>query len=380
MNLFNLIKYINFRFREKKKLATKMKSYFKTNSEFLTSGTYSLAKSESGKIIAYKHNSRNKFFVEKIVDTGYIFSDWQNRIKSNIRQFVDLVIDIPTIKIKSLKPSFNGELIMVTYNQDVKIFDLKSKTVVNLVKDNHSYLKLIKTTNIFKDYFDIPIISSNPIKQTYIERFIDFKPYSNWSLGEKEDAVRTIFSNYKNYFIYCSANSHFISRDIRDELAILKNLCDGSELLATLSTVIKNSLDSEWTYVNCHGDMVFSNILLYKKNYYIIDWIDSGKHIFFYDLFNFMFGEATFHRNYYYLEKFISGTFDHYLSGVFKLFNHTYDKEKKIYYLALFLINRIRFRIENKNDENLVAVFSSYHDTFNTFVKKIKSMEKKTVC
>ncbi|PYZ96957.1 hypothetical protein CR205_14890 [Alteribacter lacisalsi] len=356
----NINAYIENQKKEKQAVREQLKESIRGHQNQLQSGKYELTRTDGGKPVAYVKNKQNVNYLRKLCSQLDSPPTKHGMLKSKLRNFLHYFIKFNDLRIYSTDSIADGSIVMKTYNGDLKIIDLRSGLVKSILAEKRKVKSIEKTFKTFSKHFKIHIIGFNQYESSYIERLIDYKPFSDWTEKEKKDAIETIFSNFNSYF-YEKKNRLKKTITVTSLISNLEKKAGSHNIIESIKYQIPESAYSDaWPKVKSHGDCVLSNVLLKDGQFYFIDWNDSGKYVFFYDLLNGIFGEAAFHNNDSFLYDYLTGEYDEHFSKAFQLFGLHYDQDKKLYYLAVFMLERILFRYKHKNDVHIESVLSIY--------------------
>lgn len=316
-----------------------IKTILTNNKKYLVSGNYYIA--GGSKRVAYLNSYSSTDFITKN-NVHVIRKTATNEII--YKKFLKYILHkFSVIKVigKDQKLNFAGEVVMFTRANDFKVFDFYNHKVMTFVKEKDHYFKIKDTIHVFKGKFPITIIDFNDIEQAYIEDYIDFVPYQDWSHQERRSVLNNIFRYYENYFKQTTfSNLNYVSTKSLIDLFI-KDISSNNLLEDIYKILDYEDLAINWPMLRLHGDLGFNNILLSSNRIFFIDWEDSRDHIFFYDLLNIIFFEYVFHNDESYLEKYINGYYDDILKILFELMNIRFSSQKKLNYFAIFLIERV---------------------------------------
>lgn len=268
-----------------------------------------------------------------------------------------------------------GSLLLVTRYQSYKIFDFKNNEVVNCIDDIIKYNNIKTAVSEFSAYFKTTAISFDDDTQVFYEKYIVNKPFRLWEREEIDRALSLSYQNYINYF-----------KDVKNMESCLSvesliqssqdSIMDKEILHSMVSLIPEKNRNDFWPMARVQGDFNFSNILYDNLDFYFIDWEHSGVHLFFYDMINILFTEA-YHKDYFYLEEYFNGRFDHYFTEVFMLFGKQFIEEEKMYYFALFLITRMVFFESRINVEMIDLICKEYNRVINEVLVMTKKKDRR---
>lgn len=339
--MLNTIKKSTVRIQHIIKNTVQTTQLFFDNQIHLKNGDYKFT--YKTKPIIYKPNYLSKKFINKLKVNGQ---------KSKVTSFFKYPFFIK-LKVNNLKESSSqGDLLMGVRNKDFKIFNFEKKTVVNFINNRKRYEKLIENYEMFDQYFKTPFISKDVNRMIIIEKYIDFKPYYEWSNLEKKHSVDLIFQG-----IHSSINSQlseyisFITS--KDIITNIKETKVDSMLIKKIEALVPESFSSiKWPVIQSHGDMNYSNILLDKDSFYFIDWEDSSINIFYYDFMNYILTSAL-RGDYSYLDSYNLGEYDNQLKQIFNAASIEFIPSQKKYYLLLYILERTKNLNEADDNYNI---------------------------
>lgn len=348
--------------------------FCEANRNVLKSGKYKLSDKE--KRIAYISDNQSREFInknKKQLNRGkkHKGKSLKGELVNVLNKTVDLFYSIKGLRIKSeANCDCNCSLAMVTRENDFKAFNFEKGVVINIINDKDKYLRIKNNHKNLANYFNIPIQSFSDEERLYTEHLLNFRPYADWSLSEKEYCVSEIMDLYKKYYSAILFENYSSPKVLIDSL--LKTFPNNQFILEICRLLCRN-VDKVYPKVFQHGDMNFSNILLVDKYIYFIDIEESNEYVFFYDFFNLIFVEAMYCRNYEYIEEYLLGGFDGYLKELFSIFNIEFDSNNRINYLCHFLAERI-LALESKVDPSIEKhIWSMY----SKILKSIKILALK---
>lgn len=254
---------------------------------------------------------------------------------------------------KSKDEDFSGQLMMLTIERNVKIFDFKKGQVLTKYRNRENYLQIKKAVDILNSFFDHTILYFDD-DYSQIEMLIGGKKnqkiYSDLSTLEKENVFGRLIMSYTNYFSqidrkfisYVSAADMFVK--LKGKVASIDYNCIKKFFLSS------DSDHSLYPRVFLHGDLHSGNLLLDGETIRLIDFDCSRNCIFISDLFNFMFTQAVSQNNPSFLESYCNGKYDDEFYNLFAQFEMIYETSRRIEYLALVLADLILTRGLNKKD------------------------------
>lgn len=328
----NLVNYLIEKFEERKVI----KKNISNINQYLSSGRYYIV--GGGKRIIYKKNYKTTNFIN--MNNYHIIRKNENLSRVIFNKLLSMC---SVIIIKNTSEQyFEGNLIMITRNKDMKIFDFGQNKIKNIIKDNKRYLKIKEAYERFYTRFPLTIIDFCDSEKSYLEEYIDFIPFQNWSNSEKKGTLNMLFYYYGEYISEVKpCNVYKISAE--GLIAIFKKNIHSEELIIKVEGILleENFQGILWPVIPLHGDLGYHNILLKDKSIYFIDLEDWSYHILFYDLFNLMFFEYAFHNDNSYLVEYMSGYYDHNFAEFFKAGMIKFEPHNRKKYFILFLVERV---------------------------------------
>lgn len=245
-----------------------------------------------------------------------------------------------------------GQLIMVTYQGDVKIFDFVNHIVLNKINDFTEYTHRKETHHKIQNHFMTPVIAFVDSEQLILEKYIDFQSINTWNKGDKQQLIKDLFEQYTDYLASVSVHKQS-SIHIEEFLSVITHLAPRHALV----NIIKECLslgweNTEFPVVRGHGDFCFKNILVDDENTYVIDWEQAQDNSFFYDLLYFFLEEAN-EGNVSLLKRFLEGKYDYQFQRVFALFEYTFHTEYRKQYLMITILEQVYRLKDNENEESI---------------------------
>ncbi len=362
-----------------KKEAHQLKKSFAKHSIYFKPGTYIL--NENLKII-YRNDKDTIKFVKNVVLKNN--RNLINGSAKNIKTIIKRLIVPRKVKIKysEIKTGikFDGTIYLPANTtgeeKDVKIFNFKTMEIVTIYTNSNGVKNKIDTYKFFKSYFKIPRILSYDINnQITIEELVISKPKNEWNKNDYKKVIDCIFTNYKHYILYCSEQKKYTKVDINK---LLKEIQQDEILLPIAVKLEKNILKYvskiEFPAVKQHGDLWLYNILLEQNSQtyscYFIDWEHAGEYVFFYDLFWWMQNEALYNNDYSYIEKYVSGGYDHHFKDIFEGYGIKFNNKLRFCYFNIAILEIVNKRILDKED----SIKKTVIDLYMPLLRKIETM------
>lgn len=358
-----LIRY----FKLRKNLNNEMQIVLNKIKDDLKEGKYKVT-SIAQKKVAFIQNNRTNNFIKKISNANYVeIPNMQQKIVHKLKRVTDFIL-IKRIKIKNNHKSyFNGEIIMLTRENQVKIFDLHNLQVKTYLSDV-AFVKAFEDFKSFSDYFNMTYIKFDEENLSVIEELIDYKSFENWTKAEFNNLIKYIYTSHIKYAQSLNGKLKR-TKKLEELIKDLKKVVKNNELITLIENQFKDEdLYELWPEVKVHGDFTTNNILLKDDLFYIIDWEDSKEYIFFYDILNMLFVNLLYQDDFTLLKRFFDGDFDFYFINWFQEYGKDYNPKKKMVYFTMFLCERItKFEVK-KNSNTLNNKYTKYI----YYLKKLK--------
>lgn len=329
---------------------------FNKNSKYLSNGNYSYS------------NSLKYLYLNSVDTLDELINILENdpintvSIKSSVFKKIFLPRQILIMdKLNEKSNQFIGSIYLFSLeNKEDKIFDLENEKVMSILTYESDYNNKLKTYDFFKEYFTIPKIVSFE-KKIIVEEFIPSKDI--WSLEDRNSIMENLLFRYLKYFEKNKTYNEIIYKNAN----YLLNLTKTEEAKGFFKkTMSKQIMATEFPTIRLHGDLRKNNILLdsKKEGIYIIDWENTANYFIFYDLFFLMYHEAIYNNNYTIIKKYALGEYDKCFESIFAIYNLKYDKDKKVEYFNVFLLEHY---IKKVNQNSLIL---NKYNEINDFFKK----------
>lgn len=260
---------------------------------------------------------------------------------------------------------YNGEIAMITYDKNLKIFDYVNNEVYSCYHEKEKYKKIKEINEYFKNYFNTPYLNSNDDDNVIIEKLIKHEPYLSIDNEERKKNVYLIFDVYYNYV---SKINKFELSNL--DLKNLKNRLKKEKIFSLLYNQMLPYLKNlpNIPVIRVHGDFNFYNILINKSEINFIDWEGSQHSSFFHDILYLIYSEAFTKNNFTYLKDYLKGAYDEFLNKLFKTFELSYKPDLKINYLFIVMLERIIFYDEFFEEDN--DLIDRYIKFMNVLIKE----------
>lgn len=330
-----IYRYVESNIKLKKKIAY----IIKEKDQYLLNGKYILSKNRMINMILVGNPAAKKFMKK---NTAHLLRKQKGiikRAKKIVRNTIDRYF---TLRIDSKKDKKNqGSLIMLTGRNNIKIFDFVENKVLTFYEDKREYEEKKFIYMKFRDYFNIPISYFEDYERVSIEERIELIPFENISEKILQSSLEKIFKDYIDYFNNTKTDSVSIYRkeEVIRDISYIKN----NELKKLINElVLVYWEDINFPRIEVHGDLNYQNILFDLKEMFYIDWEFSKPLIFYFDIINLIFIEASSYSNYTYINNYITGSYDNQISELFTAFGLEFNKKRKLFYLAVFLVDCIK--------------------------------------
>ena len=259
--------------------------------------------------------------------------------------------------------------VVMTTNEGFRFYNTTEKTTLHLFESEEEACLYRKCYSLFSPFFSLTI--SNITEAYSIENIIYNRHRKDWSKEELRTNYRMILENYSSYL----RTAEKFLLDIRTTIKISDaaggdyiSLCkDLLEEIKPISNII---------YVFSHGDLHLGNILFDGEKQYLIDFEKARNEVFYYDLFNVIYVEATDYGNYSFLNEYLDGkaTIIHHFEKAFDAVGELFDIKQRIVYLKLFLLLRLNYDVEyyllnnflskSENKISVIKDFKRYIDNY----------------
>lgn len=335
-----------------------VKSSSLENNIYLKKGKYSY--NLTSKACIYKNTPVAIDFVRKITNNRISAS---NFIPNIIASLFNL---FSPVRIPGSEESlFAGEVLMQTIDNDIKIFDFDKQVILTKVNDVEIFENLKHITDYFEKYYLLTLVEYDDHKHFIIDRIVAYKPYDEWTVKDKQLVITSLFNSLRrqvNDAVMSPLN--YISTN--DLLLSIQSTGKHTEFTKVINSLIdQDQYDDQWPMIRCHGDLNFNNTLLEDHSVYVIDWDDSSEAVFFYDVMNCLFVDSMYLNDFTYLDLYFDGAYDDHFLKIFQSLGLEFCKDKKAYYLIIYIIVRINTYEYKKNMDNLDSIIQKYLNVIN---------------
>jgi hypothetical protein len=337
VSLATVFLLVQFTYNFTKKFKNKIKYYFPsinharalnksiiTNySSYLEYGKYCI---DAQKSIITKHGQRYKPIT------------FLSETKKSRRNLIwdKLFFLFASVKNKDKRNLFDGVSVICSHSKKIKIISNKSKQVYtffpniddyNFYKHNHEMLS--------KFFRTIPILNSFEDQKLIIEKFVETIPC---------DTIR-IFDNFlidvSDYLSKCKTIKILFEKDDEKKyLNMIQKYSINKDLSEETLEYLKNKKGRIITFT--HGDLHKLNVLYTNEGFYYIDFELGANHVFYFDIFYYMYIEAFKFNNDMFLDKYFKGDYDKIIFEIFKKVGEVYNKNKKKVYLLVTLFEEYK--------------------------------------
>jgi serine/threonine protein kinase len=335
--------------------------------DYLIPGKYRLVNNRMTMMILNGNNDAKRFMN---TNTSHLLRTSTNnveQIKRYIRNIIDAFFRLDLQM--NTKNNYQGSLVMITGRGNIKIFDFYNNQVITFLSELKEYEEKKSIYLKFREFFNIPQACFVDKDSAIIERRIDLISYEKLSNEMLSYSFEKVLFDYKFYFSSVKDNVFEVYEwsEICNDLYCVEDESFRT-MLSELITVNKDEIAIP--RVEVHGDLNYQNILIDKEDIYYIDWEFSKPLVFFFDIFNLMFIEAATYSNYIYIDKYIKGDYDKILSEIFNVFTLDYDKDKKMLYLCVYLIECMKRKDPFIYNNDIKQAQLKYYFTLKNVLKR----------
>lgn len=296
----------------------------------------------------------------------------QNLPKKIAKRFINYP-KVEVIKSSSGLNSFKGTIIYFGIDgkfvgNNIKIFDINNMKLLSLFYEHKFYRNKVSNYYFFKNFFSLPdLLVQNKDKLITVENLIDRFPQDSWTNQTYKKVFNKIYSDYLNYFKFCSLNKNFsYYKPIK-----LINKLEQDEVFYRIANMLQKNFDIEKfkqpiPLIKMHGDLLLKNIFYSKKGkLYYIDFEDSNKFSVFFDLIKLKCHEARKGRTKF-LKNYFLGSYDQEMKKILSYFQYEFfgTSEERMYYYNIHLC------------EHLLSRFSSQY----RIIAKLTKRQKENKC
>ena len=330
--LKNTIKKINQKVRAFFAIVRRKKRWTRTvrdNKSFLVEGKYKSNHTHNAWYLV-GDDSYGKEDDYLLLEQIYISSQ-QNLDGGLFRRIINKVLHFllfreSKIYIKSDTKEFSGTMIILSRRTGTgKVISLKNKEIVSFYDSTYEMEVEISNRKKFEQYgFNtIPILVISKEKKYFIEKYIE-----KCSLS-LENAFNYICKETLRFQQSTWCKKSFF-KETNSILRSFDETTNDVELHSKLLTFLK---PENYIRCLCHSDLYRNNILYDGENYYYIDFELAEEHIFFFDIFYFMWFEYYRFNNKSFLQSYFKGDYDDYFTELFMCNNVKYDSMcREVYY------------------------------------------------
>lgn len=286
---------------------------------------------------------------------------------------------LPSIKIKkskSLNTTFCGQIVMLTTNSTLKIFDIKNNQVLSLL-DAISKEKFHNIYEIFQGKLAMPYLFD--INEGIVEKIIQNISRNTWGHDLIIRNYLCILSDQQNYLkkatIAYGVTLEEIWKNIQ-KFNFKKLNCIAKQIIEK----IENTYNIPCVFL--HRDIHFGNTLFDGMQLYYIDFEHADNEVFFYDIFNCIFVEFILNHDSLLLSLYLKKDKDMfaYLYEIFDIMGMNFNEKKYLDYLYIFLLSRLRFTcvmlLKNTKYKKMRTLKAEIKH-FNMFLNYVEEYENK---
>lgn len=334
-----MIKNVLFYLRGMRNVIDRAKGLVTSKQDFIKPGKYKLV--IAGKAILYnRSNSIGPFLIKQSKEAYAGFPILRLYLKRALANL--FTITIPPGEAEEL--TYQGEIILLTIKDNIKIFDLERNVVLNFITDIGKYQHLKDTYKIFRLFFNIPIKNFYDKNALIIENYIDFCPTDANNLQAQNEILELYCRDFNEYLKHCIGAGKFTTIS---SIGLWNSFSDKFKNLGFMERIhdyLKSKDGESWLQVLCHGDINLHNILSDGEKYYLIDWEHSSQYLFFYDFFNFIIYPALKQNDSSLMVDYLKGRYDYIISKFFKTVGLKYNKKERQFYLVISIMQGITKR------------------------------------
>lgn len=307
---------------------------------YLEEGTYHISFEE--KIVIYQKSKEIMLFLKN--NTNHLNREslaGRKRLTYFFRSSVLHLAKPGHVHIKKAKTNISlGQLMMLTYYGDIKLFDFKHRLVWNKVDNKEEFIRRRETFETFSPYFPTLISAFVEEDQLVVEKLASFTPFNLWDTQAKEDIVHQLLEMYDRYLAAQSMSS-YPCKSVSEVLAETDSIMEGRASTQYLKESISDeAVQAAYPVIRIHGDFCLRNILLENGQLYLIDWETTRDSWFFHDLL-YLFLKEGKEGDLSFLQHFFSGEYDQEFDRMFSYFNLTFSKKDKPVYLMLTVLEKM---------------------------------------
>jgi len=311
-------------------ISFKLKHIVLQHRDLLSIGSYKVLKTE--KVLIFLNDGAVLQFIEKN------YQNFSKRRRSKSGEIFDLFFKFEIVDAPN--SDYSGQLLMLTKDRDIKIFDFNNSQVLTLYKDPEKISQIRHAFAMLSPFFDHTLIRYS--REGYqIEELINQRQYNELSDVEKNHVFKTLVRQYIRYFstldcaVFPVVTADKLCRQLKVEIPERVFQCFEKFLLESKFKSIS------WKRVFLHGDLNGSNILLHGEKIKLIDFERAKSYVFIYDIFNYIYVEQVSGGNCFFLRSYYNGEYDVLLRDLFAQFDLSYDGDMKTEYMLLFLAERL---------------------------------------
>ena len=240
---------------------------------------------------------------------------------------------------KTANQLFAGQLLMMSQNRDIKIFDFKKNRVLTKFPNKEKCMHIERAYDRLSPFFDFAITSFSDGYQ--MELLVDQGSPSDLNASKKNEMFCDLIRRYTAYFTKADKQSLSWVKPV-DFFETLHKKAP-SYMSARIQRLLMTSDFEQVSFprIFLHGDLYNDNILLlHDGRVLLIDLECGAPYLFLFDVYNFIYAEAVKAHNAYFIEAYFNGAYDALLDALFSALGLMYHADKKQQYAALYLAER----------------------------------------
>lgn len=350
--IFSVVLYLKAESNKRKRKIQELNYFCETSKKYLDGGIYCLDLKR--KIIYRKCKKKLYLFMRNktLLEIHSRNKKSSNGLKGFINKFFDRRYKFIIRRDKKL---FHGDIALSgTINEDIKIFDYKKRELLTIFKTHERANKIIENRTRFSAqgfktlHFVIDRIGDTTLLR---EPLLITKDYDHNSIFQR------IIENYINH------------QNVLESTFPYKNRLDDEYIYCFFDELKRLNIEQESTFLNSlkkgyysvqlsHGDFYYFNYIFDGKDYYYIDFEFVDIHIFFYDIFFYIFMEIYRFGNEILWQSVVRGNFNKQLNSLFTANKFLFDKNDIKLYLTYTIFEYYESRIPADVETMLRKLFS----------------------
>ena len=303
---------------------------------FLQNGTY---------IFDYRYSILYRKTAVKLVqkESGNHIANFHRAKENKLKKFFEwLFIKSLRFKIDSKTKISKGVICNINNRQkQVKIFDCTEKKLITKYLDDKSFaINVRKRKKLSDANFPVPKCIYHKTEKYIIEKYYTRSDCDHIKLFEE-------------------MLDNFINNRVGNKTAMLiktKQAIESEKFFSNFDNGIYKDLykkfltDKSYVKIISHGDLSYLNIInTEKKGFYLIDYETVDYHIFFFDVFYYLYFELYRFDNKEVAKLLFAGYFDKKLSLFFSNYNQKYDRKLLKMYFYITLTEYYGFNLSDRH-------------------------------